>query len=657
MTGDPGQSHDAQTTPVGVRTTCPQCGVQLDSFTTTCGACGAVITGGAMDAERAERVRARLQEGIGAGYKLGDMLGRGGMGIVFQARELALDRDVALKVLAFDPILNPDAYARFEREARLAARLDHPNIVPIFSVGQGNGIAFYTMRLVRGGSVEALVAGGRALEVGRALPILRDVAAALDYAHAQGVVHRDIKPANVLLGDSGHASVADFGIARAFAGPTASGATATGTGVVGSPAYMSPEQWRGERVDGRADQYALGVLAFELLAGQRPFAGDSMQELLRMHLQDDAPDIISLRHDLPSYLTNAIRRAMSKDPAARFESAGAFVAALEGKGVPAAPTQRAAPVRGGSAPTVRTPVPAGTPARTAARTPAGKAATPDSAASAVPVAAGRRRLLPWLTLLVIAAAGGGVIWKLAPPRRDATDQAAGTRPAGTTAAAPPAPSLAAPAGSVNLDSIAAIERELQAQVDEARRIALAAERRADALAASRQGGGAAPGSATQGDPTHAHLYVFAQGGAPLVVIDGSARNEVAPAVFQLAPGRHTVSVRGNQQFFPHDTTIELAPEDTETVVFRSLRFAGQRQPQQQSVGAGDPAPAKPFIPVPEGGVAQKPALPVDWPDIVRKLGFDPRTADLRRLTPEQRQRFRRFQEMMDSLRRAGARRP
>jgi serine/threonine protein kinase len=142
MTQDPLQSNDAQTTPVGAPTSCPQCGVQLDSLTTSCGACGAVITGGAMDAERMERVRVRLQEGIGQGYKLGDMLGRGGMGIVFSAREVTLDRDVALKVLAFDPILNPDAYARFEREARLAARLDHPNIVPIFAVGQGNGIAF-----------------------------------------------------------------------------------------------------------------------------------------------------------------------------------------------------------------------------------------------------------------------------------------------------------------------------------------------------------------------------------------------------------------------------------------------------------------------------------------------------------------------------------
>lgn len=391
MADDVSRSHDAQTTPVGLRTTCPQCGVQLDAVTTTCGACGAVVTGGTMDPDRAERVRARLQDGIGAGYRLGDMLGRGGMGIVFQARELSLDRDVALKVLAFDPLLNPEAYARFEREAKLAARLDHPNIVPIFSVGQGNGVAFYTMRLVRGGSADAMIAGGQALTLERALPILRDVASALEYAHAQGVVHRDIKPANVLLGDAGHAMVADFGIARAVAGQGAGATSATGTGVVGSPAYMSPEQWRGEKVDGRADQYALGVLAFELLTGRRPFAGDSMQELLRAHLQDDAPEIISFRDDLPPAVAVATRRAMAKDPAARFPSSAAFVAAL-GVTVPAMAPYAPVGATAASATTVRMPNPASDAGRTVPRPPAPvRKEPPPAVAVAKPAPAGPRR--------------------------------------------------------------------------------------------------------------------------------------------------------------------------------------------------------------------------------------------------------------------------
>jgi serine/threonine protein kinase len=639
MSQDPSQSHDAQTTPVGARTNCPQCGVQLDSLTTSCGACGAVITGGAMDAERMERVRTRLQDGIGAGYKLGDMLGRGGMGIVFSAREKTLDRDVALKVLAFDPILNPDAYARFEREAKLAARLDHPNIVPIFAVGQGNGIAFYTMRMVRGGSVEAMVGPGRPLEMTQALSILKDVAAALDYAHSQGVVHRDIKPANVLLGDSGHAMVADFGIARAVTGP-GGGSTATGTGVVGSPAYMSPEQWRGEKVDGRADQYALGVLAFELLTGTRPFRGDSMQELLRLHLSEDAPDIISVRHDLPSHLTDTIRRALAKDPADRFPTSAAFVASLGG--APAPPKRAAAAPSIASAPTVRTPVPrpplAASPPGPGGKTVAQGVKLADESQK-IPAGVGggsddreRRSLLPWVALLVIAGVGAGVIWKLAP---------------GRNAEPQPTPQVA------SADTVSDVEKRLQAQVDEMRRIAMTAERRADSIAAANRGSAAGPNGGGAQSPTpqedpHAHVYVFAQGGTPQVYVDGVSQNTNAPAVFQLKPGRHVVSVKGGQEFAPAETTIVLAAEDTQTVVFKVKRNVGV---QQQNFGGGRALPAGGdalVVPGPNGQPL------INWPAVTKKFGFDPRTVDQRRLTPQQRQNFKTFQLMLDSLRRAGA---
>ncbi|MBX9929223.1 MAG: serine/threonine protein kinase, partial [Gemmatimonadaceae bacterium] len=340
----PPPRDDAVTTPVGVRTICPQCGAALDAVTTSCSVCGAVITGGGAEAERAERVRLRLQDGIGDAYVLGELLGRGGMGIVFRAREKALDRDVALKVLAFDPMLAPDAYDRFEREARLAARLDHPHIVPIFAVGQRGSVAFYTMRLVKGGSLEELMLRSGAVELPRAAALLEEVAEALDYAHAAGVVHRDVKPANVLLSESGHAMVADFGIARAFSADGAA-TSANATGVVGSPGYMSPEQWRAERVDGRADQYALGVMAFELLTGVRPFQHASMQELLRMHLAEDPPDARSLRGAIPLHASDAIRRAMAKDPADRFASATEFVRALttEGATAPASKTVGRAP--------------------------------------------------------------------------------------------------------------------------------------------------------------------------------------------------------------------------------------------------------------------------------------------------------------------------
>ena len=186
----PNQSSDAVTTPVGVTTMCPQCGTHMPAFETQCSTCGAQLGRGSEDEQRTA-LRQRLQAGIGDAYELLDMLGKGGMGVVFRAREKALDREVALKVLAFDPIMAPDAFARFEREAKLAARLDHPNIVPIFAVGQGRGIAFYTMRLVRGGSLEELLAKEGKIDVPRAIGYLRDVAAALDHAHAHGLGNDD----------------------------------------------------------------------------------------------------------------------------------------------------------------------------------------------------------------------------------------------------------------------------------------------------------------------------------------------------------------------------------------------------------------------------------------------------------------------------------
>jgi len=285
-------------------------------------------------------MRSRVQASIGEGYELLDLLGRGGMGIVFRAREIALDREVAIKVLALDPVLAPDAYARFEREAKLAARLDHPNIVPIFSVGSGEGVAYYTMRLVRGGSVEEMLAQSRVLDLHRATGILREVATALDYAHARHIVHRDIKPGNILMGDTGHASVADFGIARALGQP----GEATATGIIGSPAYMSPEQWRGDEIDGRADQYALAVVAFEMLAGRRPFDSAQVQDLLNLHSAGAIPDLVVVRPGSSSAAAAAIRRAMAKDPSERFTTATAFIDALAGRRLSAAVQRASRPV-------------------------------------------------------------------------------------------------------------------------------------------------------------------------------------------------------------------------------------------------------------------------------------------------------------------------
>ena len=517
------ETLNAVTTPAGLTTTCPQCGVTLDGLSTACARCGAVITGGGSDGERAERMRQRLQAQIGAAYQLTALIGRGGMGIVFRAKEVALDREVALKVLAFDALLNPEAFVRFEREAKLAARLDHPNIVPIFAVGQGDGAAYYTMRLVRGGSLESLVADKGALSLDEALPLLREVASALDFAHAQGIVHRDIKPANILLSESGHAMVADFGIARAFSGDDGSSTSGSHTGVVGSPAYMAPEQWRGDKPDGRADQYALGVLAFELLSGQRPFREVSMQELLRKHLNDAPPELETVRKGLPPRVSQAIRRAMAKEPADRFPSATAFVAALAGEGaVGAAP--RSAPARADAAPT---------PAR------------------------GGPRWIGWAiaALLVLSATAVGLReWRKSQAVRAA--------------------STAAPA-STPVDTLA---ERLTRELDETRRIAMDAEARARRAEEKQRSQSAA--SATAAHNLKGHVNVEVRGGSPRVLVDEKEVASSTPAIVQLPAGRHVVRVDDPAHvFIPRQVVINVADGDSLHVDFVEQQLLMRRSPQ------------------------------------------------------------------------------
>jgi serine/threonine-protein kinase len=537
------ESRDAVTTPAGITTICPQCGATLDAVTTSCGRCGAVITGGGAGGEREERLRQRLQAQIGGAYQLGPMIGRGGMGIVFRAREVALDREVALKVLAFDPVLNPEAFTRFEREARLAARLDHPNIVPIFAVGQGEGAAFYTMRFVRGGSVESLIAEHGAIEVETALKLLGEIAAALDYAHAQGIVHRDIKPANILLSETGHAMVADFGIARAFTGDAVTSTSGSHTGVVGSPAYMAPEQWRGDKPDGRADQYALGVLAFEMLSGLRPFRDASMQELLRLHLSEEPPELGSLRGDLPPRIGAAIRRAMAKEPADRFTTTSAFVAVLAGRGdVGAAPTAARTQPRFAAA----APAPVSRPAAAAA--PAGGRRWVGGAIAAV--------------LLVVAAVVGVNAWR--------------------SAQQTPAPVPAT-------DTLA---ERLARELEETRRIALDAQQRAErAEAQQRAQARAERQAAPQAAAPVGHVAVGVRGGTPRLLIDGKEGAVTTPAIIEVPVGRHVVRVeQAGRAYQPAQYVIDVGVGDTAKLVFADVRFPSRGTPQVPGIQAPSQAP-------------------------------------------------------------------
>jgi len=275
-------------------------------------------------------LRAQLQATLGDAYTLERELGGGGMSRVFVADELRLDRKVVVKVLSPDLAQGLSA-DRFEREIRTVAALQQANIVPILMAGEMDGLPFYTMPFVEGESLRAHLARGP-LAITEVVGVLRDVAKALAYAHRRGVVHRDIKPDNVLL-SGGTAVVTDFGIAKAIsaARTSAPGATLTQVGTsIGTPAYMAPEQAAGDAdIDHRADIYALGAMAYELLSGRPVFADRTAQRMLAAHMGEAPRPIADLRPDAPAPLADLVMRCLSKDPNARPQAATEIVRVLE----------------------------------------------------------------------------------------------------------------------------------------------------------------------------------------------------------------------------------------------------------------------------------------------------------------------------------------
>jgi serine/threonine protein kinase len=264
-------------------------------------------------------------------YRIIEPLGRGGMASVYKAYEAALDRYVALKVLPGE-FLHDETFAeRFRREAKVVARLEHPNIIPIHAFGIEGGIPWMAMRLISGGALSSLLRGHR-LAHDRITTILRGVADALDYAHGKGVVHRDVKPQNILLDEAERVYLADFGIAKMVEG---SGAL-TQTGMItGTPQYMAPEQATGQPVDQRVDIYALGVVGYEMLTGRVPFAADTPVAVLMKHVTEPMP--IPPPSAVPEPLVRALLRCMAKKPDDRWPTAGAFVRALQ-QGLAEVPT-------------------------------------------------------------------------------------------------------------------------------------------------------------------------------------------------------------------------------------------------------------------------------------------------------------------------------
>jgi TolB-like protein/tetratricopeptide (TPR) repeat protein len=284
---------------------------------------------------------ARLQAALAGRYTIEHELGRGGMATVYLAQDLKHGRSIALKVLRPElaTALGP---GRFVREIEIAARLTHPNILPLHDSGEVDGFLYYVMPYVEGESLRSHLTREGPLPLDQALEITREVADALGYAHAHGVVHRDIKPDNILL-ESGHAVVSDFGIARAITAAAGDSLTETGL-AVGSPAYMSPEQAGAEAsIDGRSDIYALGCVMYEMLTGEPPFTGPTPRAVAAKHLRQSVPSVRVTRPGVPSHVDHVIRTALAKAPADRFPDAARFAAALAASDEP--PKRRLFPRR------------------------------------------------------------------------------------------------------------------------------------------------------------------------------------------------------------------------------------------------------------------------------------------------------------------------
>lgn len=267
-----------------------------------------------------------------AGHRIESVAGRGGMGVVYSATQLALDRKVALKVIAPGLMEDDGMRRRFVRESKVAASIDHPNVIPIYYAGEDDGIAYIAMRYVSGDDLRSLVRREGRLEPRRAARIVSQIAAALDAAHAAGLVHRDVKPANVLLGPEDHVYLTDFGLTK----HALSVGSATKEGHwVGTLDYVAPEQIRSARVDARADVYALGCVLFLMLTGEVPFRHDGEEARLWAHLSEDPPAPSERVPGLPREMDEVVARAMAKQPDDRFPSAGdlgrAAVAALAGR--------------------------------------------------------------------------------------------------------------------------------------------------------------------------------------------------------------------------------------------------------------------------------------------------------------------------------------
>jgi serine/threonine-protein kinase len=338
---------------------CSRCGSEITGKSKFCPSCGldllattpvhALATGSFQETDI-------VREALAAEYEILEELGRGGLAMVYRARDRQLEREVAIKVLPFSLAFDSEFVERFQREARTAAQLEHPNIIPIYRVGRSGRVIYFVMKYLRGGSLATVVKDRKKLNPPEIRRLLTEAGSALGYAAQRGIVHRDIKPDNIMFDEFGQSVLTDFGIAKA-----ASGQKLTGTGMsIGTPHYMSPEQARAQAIDGRSDIYSLGVVAYQCLTGTVPYDGEDSFSIGYKHITEPIPHPTLITAD-ERRIFEVIKRMLMKDPADRYQSCEELVASIQGQpmaapGAMRASTAAASVSGGGMAATVPSPI-------------------------------------------------------------------------------------------------------------------------------------------------------------------------------------------------------------------------------------------------------------------------------------------------------------
>jgi serine/threonine protein kinase len=316
---------------------CPRCRASIAQGSKFCASCGNDISGVwtgsnpalggtiAVEADPSvDTLGALLSEATLGEYDIYGELGRGGMAAVYLGLDLSLNRKVAIKTMLPELVSREGMVARFKREAQTAAGLNHPHIIQIYAVKSTKALVYFVMKFVEGRSLESVINDKGHVPLQMTQTILSQVGSALDYAHKKHIVHRDIKPANIMIDEDGWAIVTDFGIAKV---QEAQNLTATGT-AIGTPHYMSPEQFHNKAVTGASDQYSLGVVLYEMLAGKKPFDGATYAEIITQHLFEQVPDVRELNADVPPHVVDVVKKMMAKDPADRFPDLDTAIHAL-----------------------------------------------------------------------------------------------------------------------------------------------------------------------------------------------------------------------------------------------------------------------------------------------------------------------------------------